>query len=66
MTDSLKKFTELIGKKQSDIDRNKLILLEGLMANAIKEKDWDSVLKIMDKADFILRKLNATRSGNMG
>jgi hypothetical protein len=52
----LKKFSELVDCDSADRTRHQLRILEGMMANAIKEKAWDDALKIFEKAQEMLRR----------
>jgi hypothetical protein len=63
MAGELKTFSALIDVDAQERLRCELRILEGLMANAIREKAWDAALKIFEKAHELLRRAAAMNAG---
>lgn len=53
-TEKLLSFSELLELEPADRRRHELRILEGLMAQAVREKDWTGALRMFDSAHKIL------------
>jgi hypothetical protein len=50
----LKRFTDLLDLGQRERIKEELRILEGLMAQAVRDKDWGGTLKIFEAAHKLL------------
>lgn len=55
----LKSFTDLIPMTALDRHKHELQILEALMGQAVRDKDWPNVLKIFNEAHNMLKRIPA-------
>jgi hypothetical protein len=53
----LKSFSELADVPQKDRVKHELRILESLMAQAVRDKDWPNALKVFNEAHSILSRI---------